>query len=344
MGVRRSRVLAADWLHAQRVRGESGEVRGGLLRLHPDRAGDDEAWLGASFGEHLLRRHGRRQVGGLEVEVLLERGDELGEVEPVGVRRLLEQVVATHEVLGALVSELGDDPLDLHAHRLEEAGAALGGGHDLLRRELLEAMLLRLLDGLDLGRDPDVAGVELAAAADRAAERDHRQGPEGDAVRAHAEELHDVVGMAVAAVGPDLDPVADPGLHQRPVHGAGADVGGQADVAQCVLAGGAGPALEAGQRDDVGAGLGDAEADRADVRHHRDLDRDPHVGVDGLQLVDQLGQVLDRVEVVVVGGRDEVGARGGVSGRGDLLGDLLARQVPALARLGPLPDFDLRDV
>src|SRR6185312_2484258 len=147
-----------------------------------------------------------------------------------------------------------------------------------------------------------------------------------------------------AAVGPDLDPVADPGLHQRPVDGAGADVRGQADVAQRVLAGGAGPALEAGEGDDVGAGLGDAEADRADVRHHRDLDRDPDVGVDRLQLVDQLGEVLDRVEVVVVRGRDQVGAGRGVTGGGDLLGDLLAGQVAALPRLRALADLDLGDV
>ena len=168
---------------------------------------------------------------------------------------------------------------------------------------------VRLLDGLDLGRDADVAGVELAAAADRAAQRDHRQGAEGDPVGAHAVQLHDVVGVAVAAVGPDLDPVADPGLHQRAVDGPGADVGRQADVAQGVLAGGARAALEARQGDDVRARLRDPEADRADVRDHRHLHRDAEVRVHGLELVDQLGEVLDRVEVVVVGGRDQVGAR-----------------------------------
>ena len=116
----------------------------------------------------------------------------------------------------------------------------------------------------------------------------------------------------------------------------------QADVAQRVLAGGAGAALEARERDDVGARLGDAEADRADVRDDRDLDRDADVGVDGLELVDQLGEVLDRVEVVVVGRADQVGAGGGVTRGGDLLGDLLAGQVAALAGLGALADLDLR--
>jgi hypothetical protein len=55
-------------------------------------------------------------------------------------------------------------------------------------------------------------------------------------------------------------------------------------------------------------------------------------------------QILDRVEVVVVRGRDQVGAGRGVAGGRDLLGDLLAGQMPALARLRPLADLDLRDV
>ena len=93
-----------------------------------------------------------------------------------------------------------------------------------------------------------MTGVELAAAADRAAEADHRQSAEADPVGAEAVQLDDVVAV-VTAVGPDLDPVADPGLHQRPVHGTRADVRGQADVAQRVLAGGAGAALEAGEGD-----------------------------------------------------------------------------------------------
>src|SRR6185312_4089168 len=105
--------------------------------------------------------------------------------------------------------------------------------------------LLGLLGGLDLGRDADVAGVELATAADRAAEADHRQGPEADPVGTEAVQLDDVVAGPVAAVGPDLDPVAEPRLHQRLVDRAGADVRRQADVAERVLARRARAALEA---------------------------------------------------------------------------------------------------
>ena len=49
--------------------------------------------------------------------------------------------------------------------------------------ELLEAVLFRWLGRLDLGRDPDVARVEpREPVIDRAAERDDRQGAEGDLV------------------------------------------------------------------------------------------------------------------------------------------------------------------
>ena len=105
------------------VVGERGDLGRGLLGLHPDRPGDDQAGLGARLDQLL----GDRQVDRLEVEELLQRRDQLGEVDLVVVRDLLEQVVAADQVLGAVVAERGDDLLDLLAHRLEEAGAALGG-------------------------------------------------------------------------------------------------------------------------------------------------------------------------------------------------------------------------
>ena len=55
------------------------------------------------------------------------------------------------------------------------------------------------------------------------------------------------------------------------------------------------------------------------------LDRDAGVGVGGLEFVDQFGEVFDRVEVVVVARADQVGAGGGVTRGGDLLGHLAGR-------------------
>jgi hypothetical protein len=62
----------------------------------------------------------------------------------------------------------------------------------------------------------------------------------------------------------------------------------------------------------VGARLGDAGGNRADAHFGHQLDRDVGLLVDVLQVVDQLRQVLDRVDVVVRRRRDQANAGGRV--------------------------------
>ena len=97
----------------------------------------------------------------------------------------------------------------------------------------------------------------------------------------------------------------------------------------------------AGDQDHVGLGLGDAGGDRADAGLGDQLHADPGVGVDLLQVVDELRQVLDRVDVVVRRRRDQRHAGRGVAQAGDLERDLEAGQLAALAGLGALGDLDL---
>ena len=104
---------------------------------------------------------------------------------------------------------------------------------------------------------------------------------------------------------------------------------------------GAGAADMAGDQDHVGLGLGDAGGDRADAGLGDQLHADPGVRVDLLQVVDELGQVLDRVDVVVRRRRDQGDAGRGVAQAGDLERDLEAGQLAALAGLGTLGDLDL---
>ena len=66
--------------------------------------------------------------------------------------------------------------------------------------------------------------------------------------------------------------------------------------------------------------------------------------VDVLEVVDELGQVLDGVDVVVRRRRDQADARGGVAGLGDPRPHLVAGQLPALARLRALGHLDLQVV
>lgn len=63
-------------------------------------------------------------------------------------------------------------------------------------------------------------------------------------------------------------------------------------------------AVKAGNQDDLRTGLGNARGNRADTGLADELDIDGCLAVGALQIVDQLRQVLDRVNIVV--GRGEI--------------------------------------
>ena len=91
--------------------------------------------------------------------------------------------------------------------------------------------------------------------------------------------------------------------------------------------------------DDVGVGLCDAARDDADAGLGDELDAHARVGVDLVQVVDELREVFDRVDVVVRRRRDERHARLGAPQVGDVRRHLLAGQLAALAGLGALRDL-----
>ena len=103
---------------------------------------------------------------------------------------------------------------------------------------------------------------------------------------------------------------------------------GQAELPRCAgvlerrQRGGAGAAVVARDQDDVGVRLGDAGRDRADAELGDQLDVDPGLRVRVLEVVDQLLEVLDRVDVVVRRRRDEPDAGRRVPGPGDPRVDL----------------------
>ena len=105
---------------------------------------------------------------------------------------------------------------------------------------------------------------------------------------------------------------------------------------------GAGAAVVTGDGDGVGVGLGHARRDRPHPRLAHELDAHAALGVDALQVVDELRQVLDRVDVVVRRRRDERHAGHGVTDSRDLVVDLVPGQLPAFAGLGALRDLDLQ--
>ena len=104
----------------------------------------------------------------------------------------------------------------------------------------------------------------------------------------------------------------------------------------------AGAAVVAGDQHVVGVRLRHARRDRAHADLGHQLHRDPRARVGAAQVVDQLLEVLDRVDVVVRRRRDQAHARRREADRADVAVDLVARQLAALAGLGALGHLDLQ--
>ena len=94
----------------------------------------------------------------------------------------------------------------------------------------------------------------------------------------------------------------------------------------------------------VGMGLGNAGGNGADADLGHQLDRYAGLGIDVLEIVDQLRQILDGIDVVVRRRRNQTDAGGRVPDPRDPIIDLVPRQLPALAGFGALGHFNLKVV
>ena len=188
---------------------------------------------------------------------------------------------------------------------------------------------------------PDRAGVEVADPHHDAAGHHQRRGGEAELLGAEQRGDDHVAGGAHAAVALHGDPVPQPVEHQRLLGVGEADLPRRARVFERRQRRRAGAAVVAGDQHDVGVRLGHPRRDRADTDRADQLDVDAGVGVGVLQVVDELRQVLDRVDVVVRRRRDQPDAGRRVPGLGDVRVHLVARQLAALTGFGALRHLDL---
>ena len=193
-----------------------------------------------------------------------------------------------------------------------------------------------------LRRDSDGAAVEVAVAALDASERDEHRGAERELVRAEHRGDHDVASGAELSVDLELHAVAQVVLDERLVRLGKADFPGEPRVLHRRERRGARSAVEAGDDDHVRMRLRDARGDRPDARLGDELHRDARGGVRALEVVDELREVLDRVDVVVRRRRDERRAGLRVPQARDELVHLVRRELSALARLRALRELDLQ--
>ena len=138
-----------------------------------------------------------------------------------------------------------------------------------------------------------------------AADGDHGDRAEAELVRAEQRAHDAVVARLEAAVDAQHDAVAQVVEEECLVRLGESQLPRAARVLDRGEGRGAGAAVVAGDLDHVGVGLGDARGHRADADLRDELDGDLGLGVDLVGVVDELREVLDRVDVVVRRRRDE---------------------------------------
>ena len=235
-----------------------------------------------------------------------------------------EQVAAAGNVGEARETHLGELLPHLLGHRGEVSLGVLG----------------MPLEDLGAAGDAGRAVRDVARLADDAAHRHHERLTEAELVGPKEGVLDHV--------GPVLDPAANAELHRlaqsvhderlmrlRETHFAR-----QPGVLLARHHRRAGAAVDAVDLDDVRAGLGHAHGDCADVLDRDELHRDLHARLGGLEVEDELRQVLDGIDVVVGRRGDQVRSRLGKSNLGDLGRHLPPHELPALAGLGTLGHLD----
>ncbi len=193
-----------------------------------------------------------------------------------------------------------------------------------------------------LCRDADRTGVEVADAHHDAARHDQRRRGEAELLGAHQRGDDHVAAGLQLTVDLHDDAVAQAVDHQHLLGFREAQLPRHAAVLDRGQRRRAGAAVMPRDQHDVGVRLRHAGGDRADAGERDQLHVDARLRVRVLQVVDELRQILDRVDVVVRRRRDQSDARRGVAHLRDPRIDLAAGELTAFAGLGALRHLDLQ--
>ena len=276
-------------------------------------------------------------VGGHKVDVAVGDGGvvqdavevHLGRAAAGGAGLDMEQVGAAHQFVDGADAEF--------RHVLPQLLCHEGQVVDDIFRLALEALAqLRVL-----GADAHGAGVEVADPHHDAAFAHQQGSAEAEFLRAqHTADGHIAAGEQLR-VALDADAAAQTVQDQGLVGLGDAQLPRQTGVLDGGAGGRAGAAVVAGNEDDLCAALGNTGGNGADTGLADQLHVDVGVAVGVLQVIDELGQVLDGVDVVVGRGRDQAHTGGAVAGLCNPRIHLGTGQVAALTGLCALCQLDL---
>ena len=189
--------------------------------------------------------------------------------------------------------------------------------------------------------DAGGAGILLAVALHEAAHRDERHGRKAKLLGAQQTGDGNIGAVHELAVGLEYHARAQAVLQQRLLSLGKAKLQRQTGVPDRIASSGTRAAVVSADQYLVGSALGNTGGDCADAGLADQLDRQACAGVGVLKVEDELGQVFDRVDVVMRWRRDQADAGRGLTDLGNPGVDLLAGQVTALAGLGALGHLDL---
>ena len=192
-----------------------------------------------------------------------------------------------------------------------------------------------------LRTDADRAGVGMTLAHHDASHGDQRRGADAIFIGAKHRRHDDVAARLQTAVGAQHHLVAKVVHGQNLMHLGQAHLPGQTGMLDRGLRAGAGAAAMAGYQNGVGFCLGHTGSDRADAGRGDKLHTDFCVRIDLLQVIDQLCQILDRVDVMVWRWRNQGHTGGRVPQSCDQTVDLDPRKLATLAGLRALGHLDL---
>ena len=271
-----------------------------------------------------------RDVGG-HVRLMEDaREIEAARLPVVDARAHVEQVGAADQIVDAADAELRHQLARFLGDEEQEIDDVLG-----LARELLAQ--LRILRG-----DADRAGIQMALAHHDAALGDQRRRGESEFVGTEQRADDHIAPGLHLAVDLHRDAAAQAIQDQRLLRFRQAEFPRRPGVLDRRFRRGARAAVVAGDRDVIGLGLRHARGDRPDADFGHQLDADRRLRIRVLQIVDQLRQILDRIDVVMRRRRNQADTRHRVAQFRDVLRDLVPRQLAAFARLRALRHLDLQ--
>ncbi len=181
----------------------------------------------------------------------------------------------------------------------------------------------------------------MAHAHHDAARHHQRRGREAELLGAEQRGDHDVAAGLELAVDLNDDPIAKTVEQQRLLRLGQAELPRRARMLLRRQRGRAGAAVVAGDQHHVGVRFRYTRGNRADAVLADQLHVHARLRVGVLQVVDQLRQILDRVDVVVRRRRDQADARCRVPHLGHPRVHLVARKLPTLTGFRTLGHLDL---